>query len=305
MVLLSILNDVATDDEDLSSNSEDGEEDEFGDVSNEESDEGDDEEEDESNEEDNNEGDESNEEDNNEEDESMEEDNNEEDESEEEENDEEDDEPPHGDPESEDETVGNSGWADAMAKVLAIGKNSTKPVSVLSKAKKGNSKKAKVKASDGEDSSSGSEAEPVKKLEPLSVRRAKKKEIDSIGRIMPNVLERNSERILSKTATRGVVQLFNAVRDHQKDVKTKLKDAGGSFRKQEKVYKNLDKNSFMEMLSGKSMSNQRSGESQPPKKQKLERDNSTNSQSSWSILREDYMLGAKMKDWDRESDEET
>ena len=35
--------------------------------------------------------------------------------------------------------------------------------------------------------------------------------------------------------SRGVVQLFNAVREQQKDMKSQLKQAGGSFRKQEKV----------------------------------------------------------------------
>ena len=295
MVLSSILNDVASDNEDLSSNSSEEPQDEF-----EESEGGDEDNADISNEDyDGGEDDDDEEEDDEEEDE----DDDEEDEDEEDED--EDDEPPLGEAESEDETVGNAGWADAMAKVLAMGKNSTKPVSVLSKAKKGNSKKRK--SSDGEGSSD-SEAEPEKKLEPLAVRKAKKKEIDSIGRKIPNVLERNSERALSKIATRGVVQLFNAVRDHQKDVKTKLKDAGGSFRKQEKVYKNLDKKSFIEMLSGKSGSErQGSGESPPVKKQKVgtEGSGATNESSSWNILRDDYMLGAKLKDWDKDSDEET
>ena len=208
----------------------------------------------------------------------------------------EDDEPQLGEPESEDESVGNTGWADAMAKVLAMGKNSTKPVSVLSKAKKGNAKKRK--AEDG-DSSSDDEPESKRKLEPLAVRKARKKEVDSIGRRMPNVLERNAEKALARIATRGVVQLFNAVRDHQKDVKFKLKEAGGSFRKQEKVYKNLNKESFIQMLSGKSVSKPGAGETQ---RREL---GTEESQSSWSILREDYMLGAKMKDWDKESDEET
>ena len=283
MVLSSILNDVDSDEADLISNSSEDPQDEF-----EESEDGDGETADISNED----------YDGGEED-GMEDD-------EEEEDEDEDDEPQLGEPESEDETVGNAGWADAMAKVLAMGKNSSKPVSVLSKAKKGNSKKRK--SSDG-DGSSDSEPETEKKLEPLAVRKAKKKEIDSIGRKLPNVLERNSEKVLSKIATRGVVQLFNAVRDHQKDVKTKLKDAGGSFRKQEKVYKNLDRKSFIEMLSGKSGSEQQqgSGESPAVKKQKLQTEGSgaTTESSSWNILREDYMLGAKLKDWDKDSDEET
>ena len=268
MGVFSIKDDVTEVDEDLNSDSTDAE-DEFED------------------EEDGNESNENSDEEDNSDDGSVEDD--------------EDDEPALGEAESEDESVGNTGWADAMAKVLAMGKNSTKPVSVLSKAKKGNSRKRK--ASDGDSSSNDSEPEP-KKLEPLAVRKARKKEIDSIGRKMPNVLERNSERLLSKIATKGVVQLFNAVRDHQKDVKTKLKDAGGSFRKQENVYKNLDKRSFIQMVSGRSVSSEATGDS---KKSKLDsEDNQTNpTESSWNILRDDYMLGAKMKDWDRESDEET
>ena len=213
-----------------------------------------------------------------------------------------------GNEESEDDE-GNTGWADAMAKVLAMGKNSDKPVSVLSKAKKDNERKRKVPSEKktGEDSDSDQEEEDhVRNLEPLAVRKARKRELDSIGRKMPNVLERNAEKALARIATRGVVQLFNAVRDHQKDMKTKLKEAGGSFRKQEKVYKNMDKSSFVQMLTGKPISQS----SEPPSKKsktevKDEEDAAEDpSAPSWNILRDDYMLGAKMKDWDKQSDEE-
>ena len=149
----SLLNDVASDDEDLSSNSSEDPQDEFedseggDDISNEDYDGGDDDDEEEEEEEDKDD------------------------------EEDEDDEPTLGEPESEDETVGNAGWADAMAKVLAMGKNSSKPVSVLSKAKKGNS--TKRKSCDG-DGSSDSEPQPEKKLEPLAVRKAKKKEIKDL-----------------------------------------------------------------------------------------------------------------------------
>ena len=199
--------------------------------------------------------------------------------------------------EDEEDEDGNTGWADAMHKVLAMGKNSEKPVSVLSKAKKDNVKSKSGDTVVGED---GKE----KIFEPLAVRKARKKEIDMIGRTMPNVLERNAEKALSRIATRGVVQLFNAVKDHQKDMKVKLKEAGGSFRKQEKVYKNLDKNSFVEMLTGKKMSKS-SSEGPSSKKAKIEvKDEEPSENSTWSILRDDYMLGAKLKDWDKESDGE-
>merc|ERR1719423_243410 len=187
--------------------------------------------------------------------------------------------------------------------MLAMGKNSDKPVSILSKAKKDNVKRKKVPGDKKDGDSSNEDQDEEQKLEPLAVRKAKKKEIDSIGRSFPNVLERNAEKTLSKIATRGVVTFFNTVREHQKDMKTKLKEAGGSIRKQEKVYKNLDKNSFFQMLTGKSVS-----QSEPSaKKVKIDvkdEENEDADKPSWNILRDDYMLGVKMKDWDKESDEE-
>jgi len=192
---------------------------------------------------------------------------------------------------------GNEGWADAMAKVLAQGRNTEKTVSVLSKAKKDNTKK--VTGEDGE-----------KVLEPLAVRKARKKELDSIGRSMPNPLNRNIERTFARIATRGVVQLFNAVRDQQKEVKTQLKEAGGSFRKRENVLKNINKDNFINILSGKSMEKVEKEEEEPEEKRSRieeeteEEKKNDNKQSSWNILRDDFMLGAKMKDWDKESDGE-
>jgi len=188
---------------------------------------------------------------------------------------------------------GNTGWADAMAKVLAMGKNSEKTVGVLSKAKKDN---AKEKDSEG------------KVLEPLALRKARKRELDSIGRSMPNPLQRNAERTFTRIATRGVVQLFNAVREQQKDMKSQLRQAGGSFRKQEKVLKTINKANFINMLSGKAMVEQ--GDEPAEKRSRLEKEEEDEEeeeekeqkQSSWNILRDDFMLGAKMKDWDQESD---
>jgi len=204
----------------------------------------------------------------------------------------------------EEEEEGNVGWADAMSKVLAIGKNSDKTVSVLSKAKKDNvkQKKTKQKKENGEDEES---EEEEKVLEPLAVRKARKKELDSIGRTRPDILQRNAEKVLARVATRGVVQLFNAVREQQKDIKTKLKEAGGSMRKQEKVYKNIDKNSFVDILTGgKTKVSDMTG-APLSKKTKVEDDikeEEDDKSSSWNILRDDFMLGAKMKDWDKDSD---
>jgi len=201
---------------------------------------------------------------------------------------------------------GHSGWADAMQKVLSMGKNSTKPVTVLSKAKKDNVGKKKVPADPGDklqrrESESSSDEEPQATHIPVSVLRAKKREIDAICRVKPDILQKTRERGLVKVATRGVVQLFNAVREQQKNVRQKLKEAGNS-RQREKVLKNLDKKGFLAVLDGKRPS---AGDEPTRKKAKVElKEEDAINESTWSALKEDYMLGAKMKDWDKDSDPE-
>lgn len=53
---------------------------------------------------------------------------------------------------------------------------------------------------------------------------------------------------------RGVVQLFNAVRQQQGEINEKLSEAGPLERKREQVLKNIDKNSFLDILMGGSKS---------------------------------------------------
>ncbi len=215
------------------------------------------------------------------------------------------------DNDDEDDTLmeGNSGWADAMNKVLAMGKNTDKPVSVLSKAKKDNVKKEKKKESEdgkgkegGENSSDSNDEEEAEEPHiPVSVRRAKKREIDSVCRVKPDITKRAVEKTLSKIATRGVVQLFNAVREQQKNVKSSLKEAGNTW-KREKILKNLDKDGFLAVLDGKRPSE--GPVSKRPKTEVKELKEEEDDTANWSALKPDYMLGAKMKDWDKESDEE-
>ena len=110
---------------------------------------------------------------------------------------------------------------------------------------------------------------------------------------------------------RGVVQLFNAVRDQQKDLKSQLNAVGHSTRKREQVYKSIDKEGFLDVLSrnkgvssvaaGKSSSDQQPSRKKAKVATKVEDEEEA---SSWSVIKDDYMLGAKMKDWDKESDTE-
>ena len=206
---------------------------------------------------------------------------------------------------------GNSGWADAMSKILKMGKNSEQPVTVLSKAKRDNVTKKKTpkekssKDSEVKEDNSSSDSdgdEPATIHIPISVRRAKKREKDSTGRVKPDITKRAKEKAFSKIATRGVVQLFNAVREQQKDVRQKLKEAGSS-RKREKVLENLDKDGFLAVLDGKKPSSGPSAAKKPKTELKEEEEEEDEEDVTWSALKHDFMLGAKMKDWDKEPEE--
>ena len=200
---------------------------------------------------------------------------------------------------NDDENKG-SGWADAMAKVLNTGKNvkSDKPM-LLSKAKKDVQKY-------------GLDSEKPKERPALA--RAKRKEMENAARKRPDIVkDKAREKKLTKIATRGVVQLFNAVREQQKTLKTQLDKAGLSTTKRDKVFKNLDKDAFLDVLSGKkrtlsSASISSNGvHNSDLKKLKTEvkaEDMNHDDDGTWSVLKDNFMMGAKMKDWDKESDDE-
>lgn len=70
----------------------------------------------------------------------------------------------------------------------------------------------------------------------------------------PNILEKDRERILSKIATKGVVQLFNAVRNQQKTLEKEMDRNDLSESKKEKILKKFDKRAFLDTLMGQTKS---------------------------------------------------
>ncbi|XP_070591392.1 RRP15-like protein [Erythrolamprus reginae] len=189
--------------------------------------------------------------------------------------------------EEESKEAGNAGWAEAMAKVLNRKVSSDKPTILL-----------KNKERDVEQKKEKQERlEQRKKLN-------KKREWEIMCRVKPDVVkDKEVERNLQRIATRGVVQLFNAVRKHQTNVDEKIKEAGGSERKRAKLISSVSKRDFISVLrgmDGKEM------EENPARKSSNSRQNKLKSEDApaWSILRDDYMMGASMKDWDKESEEE-
>ncbi|CAH0550542.1 unnamed protein product [Brassicogethes aeneus] len=199
------------------------------------------------------------------------------------------------------EGVINAGWADSISKILKTNKPKGKKTLVLSKAKKINDVKKKAKPAGFEVETSKGDIKE-EQIEPDSddeddkqPLRKKKKELPNI-RVKPNILEKDRERILSKIATKGVVQLFNAVRMQQKDISEKLKEAGPLEVRKEKVMKNIDKRAFLDVLMGEKSTNI---EKETVGQKKLKKEDST-----WSVLKDDFMMSAKMKDWDKELEEE-
>ncbi|XP_049724592.1 RRP15-like protein [Elephas maximus indicus] len=179
----------------------------------------------------------------------------------------------------------NTGWADAMAKVLNKKTPKSKPT-ILLKNKKLEKEKEKLKQ------------ERLEKRKQLDKRR----EWEMMCRVKPDVVkDKETERNLQRIATRGVVQLFNAVQKHQKNVDEKAKEAGGSIRKRAKLISTVSKKDFISVLRGMDAStNERSSTGKNLKAKQTE----VKSEESpgWNILRDDFMMGASMKDWDKESD---
>ncbi|CAH1711872.1 RRP15-like protein [Aphis gossypii] len=194
--------------------------------------------------------------------------------------------------------MSNPAWADAMSKILKTKKPKGKPL-VLSKAKiisatdlnkikqekedvddtfevvdKGGQKvAAPVNIEDIKD-----EKPDLEHLEPKIPNRIRIREQVLMGRQKPSVSDRVKEKNLSKIATKGVVQLFNLVKQQQRTVEKKLKNVGPSILKQDKVLESLDKKSFIDSIDHRK----------------------ENHESGWDVLRDDFMGGTKIKDWDKQ-----
>lgn len=178
----------------------------------------------------------------------------------------------------------NVGWADAMAKILNKKTPKSKPT-ILVKNRELDKEKEKLKQ------------ERLEKRKQLD----KKREWEMMCRVKPDVVQdKEAERNLQRIATRGVVQLFNAVQKHQKNVDEKVREAGGSIRKRAKLLSAVSRKDFISVLRGTDGST--GGRSSPGTNAEAKQMEGKEEGPGWSILRDDFMMGASMKDWDKESD---
>jgi hypothetical protein len=253
-----------------------------------------------------------------------------------------------------------SGWADSMAKILGSNKPKNKKSLILSRAKldheiqipKPREVKKRPVPSKTELEIVGAKEDPDNQKKPkledkekeLSIKQERKKELhlkrenkewENINRIKPTRNDSREKEIdLLKIATKGVVQLFNAVNLQQKTIKSKLNDVRTSEFKKDKVLKKT-KEIFEDALEKSSKlvidKTQPAGEStgageiieikdeeDETSKVKLSIANSnandgngkglkarsSNKKPSWQALHDDYMLDAKLKDWDRSDSDE-
>ncbi|XP_069810795.1 RRP15-like protein [Dendropsophus ebraccatus] len=196
------------------------------------------------------------------------------------------DDPEASDHESDDEAESqdpNQGWAEAMAKILNKKTPSDKAGTILVKSKALQKEKEKEKQ------------ERLEKKKEFD----KKRQWEMMCRVKPDVVkDREAERNLQRIATRGVVQLFNAVRTHQGNMSDKMKEVGRSERKKSKLMASVSKKDFIHVLRGQESKGE-AGERHGAKKAAA----TTRQASEWNILRDDFMMGASMKDWDKDSDD--
>ncbi|XP_029307663.1 RRP15-like protein [Cottoperca gobio] len=175
----------------------------------------------------------------------------------------------------------NAGWAEAMAKVLGK-KTPEAKTSILVRNKELDKKKEKEKKE---------QLDRKKQVD-------KKRAWEMMCREKPDIVkDRESEKALQRISTRGVVQLFNAVRKHQKTIDNKVKEVGGSERKKAKLLSSVSKKDFIDVLRRTEGGSAATG--------KTEKDAAAAEEKpAWSVLTDDFMMGATMKDWDKDSDGE-
>ncbi|KAK0181710.1 hypothetical protein PV327_003973 [Microctonus hyperodae] len=221
-------------------------------------------------------------------------------------NEHEDDEDMSDDSESQNESKfnGNAGWADVFQKILKTNKPKKKKTLVLSRAKKLSEVVPKeVKPPlpfdvDGEVVNEEVKKETIEKSTVEDSQSKKSGKKHPTLRTKPSISDRGRERILQKIATKGVVQLFNAVKQQQTMLEKKLIEAGPLERKREQVLKSIDKRAFLDVLMGGSKSIPVANEKSETKTEEK------SDEKVWSVLHDDFVMGAKLKDWDKKASSE-
>lgn len=138
----------------------------------------------------------------------------------------------------------------------------------------------------------------------LNVKKSKLKKSttkwDRLARVKPDPLDRDHERHLVVAATKGVVQLFNAIKGHQTDVNKQIGEAK-TVRKTEKTLKTLKKGKFFEKLSKPAVKDEEFSdvkkEHSRRRSSKTPNDKATASKK-WGVLSDDFLTSTSMENPD-------
>jgi len=111
--------------------------------------------------------------------------------------------------------------------------------------------------------------------------------------------------MLRKIATKGVVQLFNAVKSQHSDLEQKLQSTKLESKRDEIIRSADNKKHFLDTLMSGPRAKSELVDKRVKKEKKYESssDEESNKKSSWSALRDDFMTGKKVG-WDKEDDDE-
>ena len=186
-----------------------------------------------------------------------------------------------------------SGWADAISKVLQTKVNNK--AFILSKAKKDRDISIREKGTprqqtievlrdDGKITVEKSDLPKAFKTSIQVHNEILRMEWENMSRVKPSPADKEKDVFLNSIATKGVVQLFNAVKGQQEAVKHKLKKAGKSERKKDKALATFTKGQFLDTLKSS------------PKRKRSDSDGKNN--EGWKVLRDDFTNKANLKSWD-------
>ncbi|KRZ80462.1 RRP15-like protein, partial [Trichinella papuae] len=105
--------------------------------------------------------------------------------------------------------------------------------------------------------------------------------------------DREKNRRYRYLATKGVVTLFNAIRERQRKTSKKLEEAK-TIRSMEKIINELKKDEFLESLQNSDFVN--------PVKVAGKQKDKAEMASKWEVLRDDFLVNGNynnLKDWDK------
>ncbi|KAJ6635151.1 RRP15-like protein [Pseudolycoriella hygida] len=206
------------------------------------------------------------------------------------------------------------GFANAFAKVMKQEKPKNKKHVFLSKSKKINDQlEEKEQKLDFEIDGEIKEEKPIKTELDLDIemKSSDRKNKAVTLRMKPSLMDREREKAFKKIATKGVVQLFNAVRVQQKDLTKKLDEVGPLDHRKDAVLNNINKKKFLDVLMGGNRAKSElvdnpvkdeSREESANDADYTETDRPDPTSSQWSVLRNDFMTNKKMTNWDKDED---